>query len=171
MRLTISIKKSIVEQILNDIPKSAKPDVEEARTVTVEYFRKRLPKDVQSIWDNPETRQYVRIHYQHVQGVGSIIVPWIPQVTGLIEERTAVGKDVDHAVKDIVEPYQNYQNLIQKVRMELTAAFYPVTTLKSFKEKFPQFAKYAPKEAEVMNLPTTTAMMDSLKLAGWENDN
>lgn len=159
-RLTKYQKSAIVDRVLADIPiKLTKASIADK---LVQLAVDELPKEIRRIWDNEQTRPYVKlVHVGH-----GPVYTWVP---GCDNRGGAelFGDEKWKSFKDLTMAHRAELNRRSELRIELEANFMSVKTRKQFIERFPELEKYLPdEEAPVNNPPATTHMIDKLRNLG-----
>jgi len=170
MRLTSTIRHQIVRAIEADVPNISDryiKDLQEkmerrARAVAIEQ----LPEDVRAIYKDPDLRSYVNHEYVYSCCIGyslpSIIYNEGSRTNPL---RLVIQEDAEFVAAH--DAYDKARATARDLHNTLVANLNTCKTVKGFVDRFPELAKYAPKESQpIVNLPATTALMDSLKAAG-----
>jgi hypothetical protein len=170
MRLTQTNRWQIVNAIKADVPNISDRHIKDLQDLMEKRVRaiaiEQLPEKVRAIYNDPALREYVNTEYVYSCCVGYLL-PSIAQ-DGLSRThplRQAIEADPDFAAAHTA--YDRAKDMARDIHNTLVANLNTCKTVKSFVERFPELAKYAPKEnAPVQTLPATTALMDSLKAAG-----
>lgn len=181
MRLTISLRDSILREILADVPKV---DYTTLITAHVRASCKRvLPAAVAAIIDTPDEHRlnqlnmYVANKEGRMIGVGSVYVPGVVH-----SDMNPVGMGTKYGVHNFFtgedsEEYDRLLELAEKqhvslraIESELRSSLRPYNSTIKLLEDFPKFKKYIPPEPEVtQNLPmvVNTKAVDLLISSGW----
>lgn len=161
MRMTVAIKDDIQTSIMRDLPPA--PDKQPAMDAVLLDAVTRLPEAIRKLWVNEETRNYVTT--QTVWSSTGNIAVTVPasrdQLRTEILSQAAIDK-LNEAGEAIVNHNNHRRDLNKKIRKYLDSC----STVNVFCTRFPELAKYAPKEAPTPNLPATTELVDNLKAAG-----
>lgn len=161
MRMTVAIRDDIQSSILRDLP--AAPDPQPAKDAVLLDAVTRLPEAIRKLWVNEETRNFITT--QTVWSSTGNIAVTVPasrdQLRTEILSQSAAEK-LDEAGAAIVKHRDERKELAKKIRKYLDSC----STVNVFCTRFPELAKYAPKEAPTLNLPATTELIDNLKAAG-----
>ena len=175
MRLTKAIKESIIDRVMDDIPK-VDYDAEVRRLVTNDII-KQLPRPVFECWSDPELRGYIDKGYYTAtpssgysnRGVDGTRVRCIVSVMAPSDNRKIeLSESVKGDVTRLMDKYLEQELERVKIRHELEINLSGITTAKRLTECFPEFTKYLPTPVAKCNtLPATTELMDNLRKAGW----
>ena len=168
-RLTNAIRDRIVGKIMADVPKVDRYQAIEK--MIVDRAVSLLPDVMQPIWNNPQTRAYVRTTTCHVGSDRWSTAVTIPSMNNcsvridtLFQGETALRETVEQLVDDHIASIANRKAL----HRQLAAQVATVQTFKQFADVFPQFVQYLPAKPDaVKNLPATTDVMNRLTAAGW----
>lgn len=161
MRLTNTIRKAFIASVMNDVPQI---DYQEQwRKVVTEACVAEAPKEVQTLWNNPDTRTWMNDRY--IWGCGTSVS--IPASTG----RPGVPASVKEQAKAIEDQYDAQYDAQGTVRYELSTKLdgiaYSCRTRKALVEMLPEFEKYLPTENQpTKNLPVANVVSEFVK-AGW----
>lgn len=170
MRLTSTIRHQIVQAIEADVPNISNRCIKDLR----EKMEKRalavaieqLPEKVRAIYNDPNLRNYVNREYLYSCCVGY----HLPSIIHNEGSRTHPLRMVIQEDAEFVSAHDAYDKAratARDLRNTLVANLNTCKTIKGFVDRFPELAKYAPRESQpIVNLPATTALMDSLKAAG-----
>ena len=161
MRMTVAIKDDIQSSIMRDLPPA--PEKDTVSQLVLNDAIMRLPEPVRKIWSDEATREFVTT--QSVWSSTGNVAVTVPasrsQLKGQILSEKAV--EALNAVGEAIVAHNNHRRELNKtIRKHLDSC----STVNVFCTRFPELAKYAPKEAPTPNLPATTALVDNLKAAG-----
>ena len=147
MKLTNTIRESIIRSVMNDVPEVVFPSLEELQ----ERIVKGMPPKLKSIYKDEELCKSLRTEYIHLNGKGG----------GNLY--------VGHLnIREFLKEELNKESLRSKAREDLHKIVYSFTTVKKLKEHLPFLEKHRPSEnAPLSNLPVPISVMPSLKAAGW----
>ena len=161
MRMTVAIREDIQSSIVRDLPPA--PDLQPVKDAVLANAVSRLPHPVRKLWDNPEMRNFVTT--QSVwSGTGNIAVT-VPASRDQLKTDILSPETIDllnAAGEGVIKHRDERKALNKQLRKYLDSC----STVNVFCTRFPELAKYAPKEAPTPNLPATTDLVDNLKAAG-----
>ena len=167
-RLTNSQKDTLVRKIFEDVPNvDYLPELE---TIVKDTAFGLLPPEIRALPNDVfnafiEFTPFVGDHYYKMQRASSISLPsgkgWslFPLLKVELESHARYCELTDLA--------EAQDNMLADLRREIKSAIYSCTTEKQLTERYPEFAKYLPKVAETVNLPTVP-IVEHLKAAGWK---
>ena len=183
-RLNDSIRRDILDSVIAALPDTS--TMQDALGKRIQYIiASTLPKEAKALWDNPSTRWHIAtttFYTLNEPGVRRISVTVPDYDISLMRSRYSMGSALsdsqvaltflqrDPLYVALVKKYQDQCKANDAARQELkTALWYRLTTVEGFIEAFPELASHAPgkNQVPVANLPSTTAVMDSLKAAGY----
>lgn len=166
--LSKGIKEKILEAILDDLPEV---DYEEKiRKVLLKLAVAKLPSLAKTLWNDASTRGLLRTESIYIYSdqsrhhwstrLGSATLPGYNTDIEELANHPEVRKLADEATAQ--------RDRRTKLTVDLKAMFDARMTAKDFVDRFPPFESYLPAaEALIVNLPATTAVVDSLREAGW----
>ncbi len=161
MRMTVAIKDDIQTSIMRDLPPA--PDKQPAIDAALLDAVARLPEAIRKLWNDETTRNFITT--QTVWSASGNVAVTVPasrdQLNTDILSQAAIDK-LNEAGEAIVNHNNHRRELNKKIRKYLDSC----STVNVFCTRFPELAKYAPKEAPTPNLPATTELVDNLKAAG-----
>lgn len=158
MRFTNDIRRQIVSAVLADIPKINYKAKMTARAVEIGVAA--MPNAAQALWKKSETRQYVRTQSHYICCI-SVRVP------GLLDWDDKKRIEDDAEFQQHHTAYEKQRDERDSLKDALTANLASCSSSKQFIERYPELAKYAPKEdAPAANLPATKSLVTALKAAG-----
>ena len=160
-RLTQYQKTLIVNAIMKDVP--LKHDPKLLKDKFLQMAIDALPVEIRRIWDDEKTRGYINLNHDGFNG----IYCWVPceRSSGSGEEK--FGKKQWEKFLTEVKAVKDEEKERSDLRNELSINLATVRTVKQFTDRFPELVKYLPDdEKPVINLPTTTHMIDKLKEMG-----
>lgn len=171
MRMNAGIRKEILNRVMKDVP--VVDNKSEVRKKLVAACGDVLPKKVAVVWKDPELRGYIKADYYdrlvseyviHDGGKSSKSF-----CVGLPVRLNKIDKDVLNECRALMADEYQSDSIRAHTRRTIEAALASVTTLKKFKDLFPELAKYAPEEDQKLeNLPLVTDVVSSLRDAGWK---
>lgn len=183
-RLNESIRSDILNSVIAALPDTSTMQDALGKRIQ-EIIASTLPKEVKALWDNPSTRWHIAtttFYTLNEPGVRRISVTVPNYDIAVMRSRYSMGSALsDHQVvtaflqRDahyvaLAKKYQDQCKANDAARQELKSAlWYRLTTVEGFIEAFPELASHAPSkhQTSVANLPASTAVMDSLKAAGY----
>lgn len=137
MKLTNHARDAFIRAVMNDVPSIGYE--ERIHQIVMDAAIKSLPKDVQKVWNNPDTRKYIVLKYTSIKDMTGVFTPnsevKIPPGTQL---------ELDKLTKLNITQQNERVNL----RSKLKNAAYGCNTLKQLREALPDFVKYMPGEYE-----------------------
>lgn len=158
-KLTQDIRNRIRSAVLTDIPTI--DYMEQMRQRVIQIGRDLMPTNVRLVYDNPETRDFVRSEKGHFCCVSF----YVPGARSYDDAKAALSGDARFAELHSLHDAQrnNRISIARDLEIQLTT----VSTDKQFRERFPELANYLPEASSpVANLPATTAFIDTLRAAG-----
>ena len=160
MKLTKAIRENIVTLIMADVPVIDYDS--QVRDAIVSKAKEMTPKVILDLATKEATAKWFGTQTVYIQNIGYIAV------LGPEEDSSFYNALKEH-VKPLVEKHHKQLTERSNIKVNLEVTLSTCNTDKELIERFPEFAKYLPKEGNTLNLPATTAVMDSLKAAGWPN--
>lgn len=152
-RISKQTKFQIVRSILADIP--VKYSSAAIREKILEAAINELPNEIRKIWDNPNTRNYVKLNHIGAKG----FYAWVPSQDN--------DWKVPQSIVDMIEQAEQESKDRESLRLELKANIDSVLTVKQFQERFPDLVRYLPEDKKAaVNLPASTHIIDRLKIMG-----
>ena len=168
-RLTNSQKDTLVRKIFEDVPNvDYLPELETIVKDTAFSLLppeiRELPKDL--LKEFLDLQPFTGPHYHRLSKASSMLLPYGrgTMFTLLVENLKRNTRYCE--LTDLAEAQDN---MLADLRREIKSAVYSCTTEKQLVERYPEFAKYLPKVAETVNLPTVP-IVEHLKAAGWEGE-
>ena len=147
MKLTNAMKDAIINAVMSDTPETY--SLEDKTKDITELCVKLLPSDVRKIWDNKETREWVRLYY--------VCSGYYPLLNGPTDE-----------MKSLEEKYKSSQKARYELKSHVRNVVYQFSTDKQMRELLPELDKYIPKvQAVAKNLPVANSLMAELSKAGF----
>ena len=164
MRMTVAIKDSIESSIMRDLPPGPEKDKDKIIKLVQDDAIMRLPELVRKVWEHEALREFITLQtVWSVRGNLSISVP-ASRVTLRSEILSKPVQDALDAAGDAQVAHLEYR---RELRNTIRRHVDSCSTVNVFCTRFPELAKYAPKEATAAkNLPATTELVDNLKAAG-----
>jgi hypothetical protein len=162
-RLTNALKRTIIDAVLEDLPKT--DFSETARKRALELAVAHLPPEAQRIWKDGARRGLLKTSSLYVWGKDDRGVVVSVSLPGFETYHDEIKKDPQFAAAcaAVQEQKKTFDELKLKLKGQLNAC----PNVKTFCERFPDLACYVPEsEAEPVNLPATTDLIDNLKAAG-----
>lgn len=167
MKLNKYQKENIARRIMADVPTVNYE--EQAKDVLLKAAIDRLPPAVRRVYDNPETRCYVK-HGRWTSGGMSFHLPFHSSEYLSANDLRREGFP-EEALKEfsrLSAAHEQQRDKRRAMERTLLANFQSVGTAKSFAARFPQFAHYLPTDIQpAKNLPATTELFDALAGMGW----
>ena len=168
-RLTNSQKDTLVRKIFEDVPNvDYLPELE---TIVKDTAFGLLPPEIRALPNDVfnafiEFTPFTGPHYHRISKASSMLLPYgrgtmFPLLVENLKRNTRYCELTDLA--------EAQDNMLADLRREIKSAVYSCTTEKQLVERYPEFAKYLPKVAETVNLPTVP-IVEHLKAAGWEGE-
>lgn len=170
MRMNAGIRKEILNRVMKDVPtvrKSAQAG-KMLRNACIDI----LPKKVAAVWKDPDLRDYVKqdhwecLHVKYTKHHGGVSTHYFR--IGLPVKIEKIPESVLAECRALISEECEAGSMRQHTRQVVESALNSVTTVKKFKDLFPELAKYAPEEDEKLNnLPMVNNVVTSLRDAGW----
>lgn len=158
MRLTKTIREIIRGKILADLPPRVDYEAK-AQALVDEESVDQLPHALQaSLISNKDVKNYLRRQYQN--GLPFSLYAYADYQCSDATRVKILG--LSHRNR---EQYEQRCELSYK----LDAMLKSVTTVKKFVETFPEFAKYAPSEAEPVKQLPANDIIKELEALGWKS--
>jgi hypothetical protein len=166
MRLTQGDKETIINRIMQDVPRADYNDL--ARKLVKPHYLKKLPPAIKKIAQDTALQGHLRTSSIQTPSPLCNVDVW-----GIFGSGYSVNADLalDADLSDLAGKCraQNEQN--KELEQKLKFAFKGITTRKQAADLFPEFEKYLPAEDSALrNLPITTDVMPALVQAGWPKD-
>lgn len=150
MKLTNTIRDSIVIAVMNDVPHEYNHEqaLKDATSVAVEL----LPPAIVAIWNEKSTRHFVATRpYSRIQGYLPI-VDKNPKIDAIADRAEASNRDR------------------RKLRDHVRNVVYQFGTDTAMREHIPELDKYIPtRRSTTKNLPISSGLIDELTKAGFPN--
>lgn len=161
MRLCERHKSAFIRQVMDGIPKyNADALYEEIRKEATAL----LPSDVATLWKlRPEwvNKEFFACGWP----LGSVQIP--SDGKGKFKASQDLKERLDVASRTAKEMEEQRKLLERKLRMSILK----ITSTSALATMYPDFLKFIPKDEKPINprqLPTTTALVEELKAAGWK---
>jgi len=168
-RLTNSQRDTLVRKILEDVPNvDYLPELETIVRDTAFGLLppeiRALPKDVFNAF--VEFDCFVGDHYHRIREASSM---FLPSGKGSLFPLLKAELGLHARYNELIALAEAQDNMLADLRREIKSAVYSCATEKQLTERYPEFAKYLPKVAETVNLPTVP-IVEHLKAAGWKGE-
>lgn len=166
MKLTNHIRDAFVRAAMDDVPISI-DHTETIRKLVSEDAASRLPASVRRVWNDAATRDYIQTGYANMGKVG-IAVPSVDRY----EAKYSPSEKTKHAVDRLLVEQSVSEAERKKLRDNLKAVAYSVTTRKALADALPEFEKYLPADdaAALRTVPAIANVMADFVKAGWPKD-
>ena len=168
MRLTNTIRDAFVRAAMHDVPKEMDHS-EEIRKIVLNDFLTKLPAKVKAVYDDIETRHWIKTDYNNYGGV-SVSYPtsesrssWnAPKLTPSAQKK----------VDELKEKSESNEKIRKTLESKLHQVAYSVTTRKQLVDALPEFEKYLPEDEAkaIRTLPVVTNVVADFVKAGWPKD-
>lgn len=137
-RLTKAIRDKFVNDVMADVPRV---DLRQQAQDLVQNFQfEHMPEDVRRVFANVTNRKWLKFDRYSVAWLDS----YIP-ICGEYPRGDEINRKLD-----ALRQQQKEENLrVKTLREALSLAAGRVSTLKGLRDKFPELAKYIPKDSEV----------------------
>ena len=164
MKLTKTDKDAFVVAVMNDVP--SVDYTSQARVLVTADAASKLPKNVRAIWDNNETRGFIRcdIYFRAAGFNTSFSIPYVDYAPSVAMAKKLQG---------LADKNQAQRKQRDDLRDKVNAVISGCTTLKQALDRLPEFAKYLPTErgtTGVSGLPAIANVVADLSKAGWPKD-
>lgn len=162
MKLTKAYKAAFVRQVLADIPQVDYNRL--ARDLIVGEVLSQFDENTLALYKNPKTRPHLRSDwYSTPSPLSTVSIPGC--------------RDLYKPSDELVEEIRSYARLakqqeetLKDLKIKLTLAIEPCTTLNRARELLPEFEKYLPEETKGSpTLPAIANLVTSLLEAGWNS--
>lgn len=156
MRLTTSIKKQIVNNIVADI---AKRDFDsEVEKIIRDEAYKQLPGDLKKIYDDPKLREYLSWTYFHpCRGLSGV------KIHNCLLDENKIRKKI----APLERAFREKQEKIKHIKNSIYGTLEKISTVKKARELMPEFEKYMPEEERQIFYPIAKNISEELKALGW----
>lgn len=160
-RMTKTQIDEIAERILARTPDPSRDIEAKAQREVADIAWAACPPGIQALRGDSESLRYLQaVTYAYGLGHRVNLGEMAPVAVWHNED---VKAGAQRAWAPVVEAQADRAKLDHKIRTQLASC----STLKQFRERFPELAEFAPEPGVVANLPATTDLMDSLKAAGF----
>ena len=170
MKLTKAIRDAFIRSAMNDVP-SKQANGEQIRKLVLDDMVNRLPPAVRKVWDDSNTRSFIKTDYNTYNGV-NVCYPAAEQCNSW--NKPALSPEVEAKVVALeLEMKDDTQTRIA-LQSKIKAAAYGCTTRKQLVELLPEFEKYLPADeakATKVNLPAVANLVSEFTKAGWPKKN
>lgn len=164
MRLTKSLADTLVDSIMQDVPKKDYAAEYEKRVKQIAF--EILPTEIQNLPKELFDRFIDKFHYWPGEdGISSFYLRGDTLTQRILNVKVKSDKECDDLLAAHVEQRERLRNL----KAELRGAISACNTDKQFRNRFPEFAKYLPEETKTASLPTVP-IVEHLKAAGWKGE-
>jgi hypothetical protein len=163
MRLTNYIRDAFIKAAMADVPKAA-DHAEAIRKLATDDVLSGSPKEVQKLWANADTRNYINTTYIYVKGI-SVCVP----SNGRYSSDALLSATAKVELAKMVEAMKAEEQKRSELESRLKSVAYACTTRKALAEALPEFEKYLPAEEEkaARSLPVIANLVADFTKAGW----
>lgn len=164
MRLTNYIRDAFIKSAMHDVPKAA-DHTEAIRKLALDDVLSGCPKEVQKLWANAATRNYVNTSYIYINS-NSVCVP---SNGSRHSSDTSLSATAKAEIAKLVEAMKAEEKKRGDLESRLKSVAYACTTRKALAEALPEFEKYLPPEEEkaVRSLPVIANLVADFTKAGW----
>lgn len=167
MRLTNYLREAFVNAAMNDVPHV---DYQEQwRKLVLPAHVATLPTEVQTLWNNLNTRKFLNTCYMQCPG-SSMEVPCIDEYEYRrnLQPPPAVREEADKLTKAYTAQRESQANL----RRMLESVALSCTTRKALAAALPEFEKYLPAEEAPMSrtVPALANVVAEFAKAGWPKE-
>jgi len=156
MRLTSTLRRSIVNNIIADIPRTDFD--EQLRPLVQQEAYRQLPEAVKKIQSDPKLNDYLRrVFVRPVRSLSSVEVcnPYFDV------------KKIEKKIKTIEKAYEKQRCSVSDIKHVLQGALAKVNTIEKAREVLPEFASYMPEEERPIVYPVAKNVAKELKALGW----
>lgn len=165
MKLSISLRNSIVRAVMADVPRVDYDD--QIRELARQHAIKGLPPAVAKVYADPDLRAYLSLT---PATVGSR--PYTCYVIGPSSGAEFVKhmEGIDDAVSALISKDNAQRQVLHEMRLKVRAAVYAHTTTKSLLKAYPEWEKYIPQDPSAVrtpNLPAPANLISDLVKLGW----
>ena len=164
MRLTNNIRDAFIKAAMDDVP--SVDHKEEIRSIAFKDIVDQLPINVQKVYKDSKTRDFIKTAYCTYGGVSVTV----PSVSGYSSDSPKLTEEAKKKVGDLKAANQANQTLRGELSSKLRNAAYGCTTRKQLAELLPEFESYLPSDeakATKMNLPAVANVLSDFVKAGW----
>lgn len=161
MRLTETIRESVINAVLQDTPDIGREIKEAAAKALLGHAVASLPPKLRAVWDDPDLRGYLSTanYYNHC-----FIGVSVPQGCKLTKEQL-------DAYHEAAAKYDDLKRERYAMKNKLYGALKGFTTTKAAIAAMPELEKYFPTEAQATkNLPAVDGVIADLTKMGWPKD-
>lgn len=163
MRLTISMKNSLVAAIFGDVPTvNYTAEIEQIILKTAFSI---LPPEIRTLPEDVFTAFIACESYWNPEINQSFYLP--TDNGGLTFKVLSVRLKEDSRFMELCALYNAQEDKLYKIKNEIRQAINSCATDKQLLARYPEFAKYLPTQNEISNLPTVP-IIEHLKAAGWK---
>lgn len=159
--LTKYMREVFVEAAMRDVP-----TVDYREQYTKLYVASavgRAPKEVQTLWNDPNTRGWLEKRTVHEYGFAMYMptVDWSTPEVPTAEDGKVLAK--------IAALNKAQDEVLKNLRTKLEGVAAACTTIKALREALPEFVKYAPEDTPkaVRSLPVVQNVVADFVKAGW----
>lgn len=166
MKMTNTQRNAFVNAVMDDVPSVDYSEM--IREKAVKAALPHLPPAVVKLWNNPETRAFLREGSIYVHGV-NIAFPGVDwRANKDLAEMKAAEAAARDACQGIADKAKAQEETRKALRARLSSAAYSVSTRKALADLLPEFARYLPPEPEAArNLPAIANVVADFTKAGW----
>lgn len=169
MRLTNTMRDAFVRAVMQDVPYIDYK--EQMRKVATDGAIAALPPEVRNAWENPETKDYIKVSYftvGHGEASMNITLPGTDS-SGWRHPKLASAADVKKKIDDLSTKHNAQHEVRKDLEAKIKGAAYAVTTRKALAEALPEFERYLPADEAVAtrNLPALANIVADFTKAGW----
>lgn len=166
-RLTKCQKQALARAIIDDLPplEDRTNDFKEAAVFALKDL---VPANILQLWKSgsPYIKTAIVWGSWHGGKHQALCAPYAQDFSTPELERAME----DSAVAAIFEGLDKAMNEREKLECRIYGAVNSVSTVKAFRQRFPEFAKYLPEEAQATNLPADANLITDLMQAGWPKE-
>lgn len=162
IRLTKQMRESIIQRIMNDVPKEDYDS--KARDLLVKSVQNELPKEIQAMLGTHLECHLGSTSFSVNGEHGNRIYAYIPGAT----DKYRVPITAVEAIKALLDKDYTQRCSRGALQNELAILFSSFSTVEKLRDKFPQFDKYLP-NAEQPTFPVAVVsdVLSNLQQAGW----
>lgn len=151
-------RDAFIRAVMDDVPKIDYK--EKIREKVQAYFADKLPPAVRAIWNDLETRCYVKL--------GSAYVNFTTIYAPSHDSSLVITPDLAAELNDLIADNGRQDETLSALRAGLKSVVYGCRTYKALYEALPEFEKYFPKEQAKVEYPIVVAnVVTEFMRAGW----
>lgn len=164
MKLTNYMRDAFVRSVMDDVPMEDYD--EQIENIVTTAVVNGMPAKLRAVWDDPGLSQCIET--AHVWPAKNKIVP----VPFYPSHEAALTADVKAECEQLMELKTAQIAAAEKLRSDLRAVAYSVTTRKALVSLLPEFEKYLPEDdrAAMRTVPAVANVVTNLIAAGWPKD-